>query len=575
MGDNERRLGLVGARGRAGASRPARACGGCAVVSGERGLYAGLAVSFLERGAHRHPERTAAVDEWGSCSYGELFLRSRGAASSLVGRCGRERPVVVFMDKGVDALVAFFGALMAGAPYVPVDPGVPPERAHALDDALGGPLVVANAASAGRARDLFGDDRVLRLEALEATGVDGRALARVAASIRSEDPAYVLFTSGSTGVPKGVAVSHGALVCFVEGFVRTFGIRSDDVLGSQAPLDFDVSVKDIYGSLAAGATVALLPRRLFSSPAQLVEALVGERVTVLVWAVAALCLVSGLRGLEHAPLPAVRLVMFSGEVMPRAHLLAWREHLPQAEFVNLYGPTEVTCNCLYHRLDPRRDYEEGVPLGVPLPGRRVLVLDSEGREARRAGEVGELYVGGSGIALGYYGDPARTAEAFVDSPLAEALPGRVYRTGDLVRIGRNGELFFAGRVDSQVKHLGHRVELEEIDAVFERQPGVTRCRSAYDADAHRICAFFEGDADLGELRRGVARMLPAAVIPSVMERVGDMPLTPNGKVDRVALLERLRARAVAPAPGKGPSGPGTEEGIDMRGGSRRDASPTA
>ena len=176
----------------------------------------------------------------------------------------------------------------------------------------------------------------------------------------------MLFTSGSTGEPKGVAVSHAAILEFVSTFVDTFGLRPDDVLGSQAPLDFDVSVKDVYGALAAGATVALLPRRLFSAPARLVAELEERGVTVLVWAVAALCLVSGLRALDGVRLPRVRLVMFSGEVMPEKHLRAWRTHLPEAVFVNLYGPTEITCNCTYHRLDPQKDYPGG-HLQLPLP----------------------------------------------------------------------------------------------------------------------------------------------------------------------------------------------------------------
>lgn len=547
MGHRQERraLALVGGSPRGSRPRPSHDEG--APLGRARQRTAVTAVSFLERGARQRPAKTAVVDEQGSCTYAELLGRARRVGSALVGRCGRERPVVVFMDKGVDALVAFFGVLMAGAPYVPVDPGVPPERARALDEVLGGPLVVANATSGARAAELFGVSRVEKLDKLETAPADDDALARAAASLVASDPAYVLFTSGSTGVPKGVAVSHAALVEFVEGFVGTFGIGPDDVLGNQAPLDFDVSVKDVYGALAAGATVVLLPRRLFSAPAELVDALTKARVTVLVWAVAALCLVSGLRGLEHAALPTVRLVMFSGEVMPRAHLLVWRERLPRAAFVNLYGPTEVTCNCLYHRLDPSRGYEEGIPLGVALPGRRVLVVDKDGREVGEPGDVGEIYVGGPGIALGYYGDLARTDEAFVRSPLARALPERVYRTGDLARVGESGELFFAGRVDNQVKHLGHRVELEEIDAAFERQPGVRRCRAAYDAGARRLCAFFEGDADLAELRRGVSRALPAAVVPSVIERVERMPLTANGKVDRGALLARAREAAGAPA----------------------------
>lgn len=519
---------------------------GLAVTSGR--LYSRTALRFLERGAQAHPERVAAADERGRCTYGELFERSRRVGSSLVGRWGRVGPAIVCMEKGVDALVAFFGVLMAGGFYVPVDPGTPPGRARALADALGGAPVISDGAGEAAARGLFPASEVMTLPLLEEGPVLEGALARVAREIVGSDPAYVLFTSGSTGTPKGVAVGHAALAGFVEGFVETFAITGDDVFGSQAPLDFDVSVKDVYGALAAGASVVLLPRRLFSAPAALVDELNARGVTVMVWAVAALCLLSALRGLEHASLPSVRLVMFSGEVMPLAHLERWMEGLPRATFVNLYGPTEVTCNCLYHVVDRARLYEGALPLGDPLPDRRVRVLDGRGREVREPGSVGEVCVGGPGIALGYYGDAARTAEAFVPGLGGLPLPDVFYRTGDLARVGEGGELFFAGRVDNQIKHQGHRVELEEIDAAFERQPGVDRCRCAYDGRAARIYAFYEGDADARELRAAVSRDLAAAVVPSVIERVDAMPLTPNGKVDRRALLAgHVAARAASRA----------------------------
>lgn len=501
------------------------------------GRYALSALGILERGAARHPDRVAASDEHGSCTYAELYGRALRLGSALLARGAGGRPVVVLMEKGVPALVALLGALAAGSPYVPIDPTVPAGRVTGIARALGDPVVVTD--DPARASDAVrGLAPVLEARELERAPVDDAALLAAARAIVDTDLAYVIFTSGSTGTPKGVAVSHRALLDFIGSFVGALGIRPDDVLGSQAPLDFDVSVKDVYGALAAGARVHLIPRRLFSSPAALIDELNDRRVTVMVWAVAALCLVSALRGLEHARLPHVRAVMFSGEVMPPEHLRRWREALPGATLVNLYGPTEVTCNCLYHVLDPARGYEEGIPLGAPLPNRYVVALAPDGSVASAPGAVGELYVGGSAIASGYYGDPERTAAAFVASPLCPPVPQTLYRTGDLVRVGAGGELFFLGRADTQIKHLGHRIELEEVDAALEGQPGVDRCRCAYDARAHRLHAFFEGDADPAALRAAVARVLPGPAVPSTIERVDAMPLTKNGKVDRAALLAR-------------------------------------
>lgn len=508
-----------------------------------RATYAHTALAFLERGALEHPARAAVTDEGGSYEYGWLFERGQRIASGLLAHGVGGRPAIVCMEKGVGALAAFFGVLMTGGFYVPVDPGAPRGRASRCAARLGRPVVLTDERGLPEARRLFADLTVLTVDALGQTPVAEGELARLARGIAPSDVAYVLFTSGSTGEPKGVAVSHAAILEFVSTFVDTFGLRPDDVLGSQAPLDFDVSVKDVYGALAAGATVALLPRRLFSAPARLVAELEERGVTVLVWAVAALCLVSGLRALDGVRLSRVRLVMFSGEVMPAEHLRRWMERLPRATFVNLYGPTEVTCNCLYHVVERGRAYDGGLPLGDPLPGRRVLLLDGES-PVTREGSVGEICVGGSALARGYYADPERTARSFVQNPLFAALPETMYRTGDLARLGAGGELYFYGRADSQVKLQGHRIELEEVDAALEAQPGVERCRCAYDAPRRRICAFFEGAADPAGLRSAVADLVPGPAVPAVIERVGSMPLTRNGKVDRAALLggylERVR-----------------------------------
>lgn len=527
-------------------------------------------LAYLERAANERPGSVAVVDEAGSYSYRELEAMSERVGSALLearvalaGENGTDdvpaaasaaaaaapaaatvpanpQPVVIFMEKSAHMLAAFLGTLMAGGFYVPVDPGTPAERAASIFGTLSSdgatPLVIANGETREAARARFPDARIFAIEELLAHSRDAEALAAQARALVDTAPAYVLFTSGSTGTPKGVAVSHHSICGFIDGFVETFGIRARDVMGNQAPFDFDISVKDIYGSLAAGATLAILPRRLFSSPAELVDALRERQVTVLVWAVAALCLVSSLHGLDCAELPNIRLVLFSGEVMPMPHLARWMQKLPAATFVNLYGPTEVTCNCLYHVVDRERTYPGNLPLGDAFPNRRVLVLDEAGHPVTEPGQEGELYVGGPDIALGYYGDRERTRAAFVQSPLAHALPETLYKTGDRVSVGEGGELFFCGRIDNQIKHLGHRIELEEIDTAFEREPGVERCRCAYDESRHRIYAFFEGAAEGRELRTAVAKHLPIPLVPARAIRVDAMPLTKNGKVDRRALL---------------------------------------
>ena len=434
-------------------------------------------IEYLERSARLFPSKTAVIDEFGTCTYAELLERSRAIAQGLLAADARSsasgnpeirtagsvnapapQPAVVFMEKRIDMLASFLGALMAGCFYVPVDPSVPAERARNVYATLAngkpsenGPIVIANADTITAARAIFPEGRVALVDDLLQHTVDSAALENVARSLVSSNPAYVLFTSGSTGMPKGVAVSHRSICGFIDAFVEAFGIRDDDVIGNQAPFDFDVSVKDIYGALATGATIVLLPRRLFSAPCaagRCPSRAQGHGHDL-----------GGGRALpreqpsrpSYAPVAErAALLLFSGEVMPRKHLARWLEHLPEATFANLYGPTEITCNCLYHIVDRSRAYLDGLPLGEPLGDRSILVLDEGMQPVSEPGQVGELYVGGPNIALGYYADPARTEGAFMPNPIPGALPETVYRTGDLVRIGEGGELFFSGRADNQI-----------------------------------------------------------------------------------------------------------------------------
>lgn len=503
-------------------------------------------LSYLETDADRHPDRVAVIDEHGSCTYAVLRERAQGAGTALAARNATHRAVVVYMEKGADALSIMLGALYAGGFYVPVDPQVPADRLARIAGALGNPLVVADAARmAAAAAALPEGGELLAASDVLAGKADAEALAAARRGVTDSDPAYVLFTSGSTGTPKGVAVSHRAIIDFIGDFVTLFGFREDDRVANQAPFDFDVSVKDIYGALAAGCTLVVVPRPLFSQPAALVDYLEEKQVTVMTWAVAALCLITSLHGLEGKTLSSVRRVLFSGEVMPVEHLRTWMEHLPEARFVNLYGPTEVTCNCLYHEIERGRDYAEGIPLGAAFPNREVLVVSADGREVSEPGEVGELLVRGVSLALGYVGDPERTAASFTQNPLHDRFPDRVYRTGDLAAYNESGELFYRGRVDNQIKHQGHRVELEEVDLAIERVAGVRRCRCAYDKERKRLVAFYEGGADVAAVRAEVHEKLPPFMVPSQITAVEEMPLTKNGKVDRAALLEQSRAAARA------------------------------
>lgn len=497
------------------------------------------ALQYLEESVSRDPDACAVVDEHGSVTYAQLHERCRRVGSGLAQEGVFGKGVIVAMEKGIDALTAQLGTLYAGGFYVPVDPGIPEARLRPIVEALGDATVVVDETTEQHLRDMGLDLDMRPFDGLVAHDDDVEGLAAIREKSLETMPAYALFTSGSTGVPKGVVISHHAITCFIDAFVSTQGIESTDRLGNQAPFDFDVSTKDIYSTLATGATLVIIPRRLFMEPVALVSYLEEHRVTVLIWAVAALCIVSTYHALSVADLSSIRRVMFSGETMPRRHLKEWRKGLPQATFVNLYGPTEITCNCLYHVLDPDRSYEDGVPLGVPFPHCDVVLADDEGHAVTKPGVEGNLLVRGPSLALGYLGQLELTAKAFVQNPLVGLYPDRTYRTGDMASLDENGDLFFRGRRDNQIKYQGHRIELEDVEHAIELMQGVDRCRCVFDDRRKLLHALYEGEADEAELAAQARATLPAFMQPTTLRHIDAMPLTKNGKVDRKQLADMV------------------------------------
>ena len=314
------------------------------------------------------------------------------------------------------------------------------------------------------------------------------------------------------------------------------------MIANQAPFDFDVSVKDIYSAMKAGATLAVVPRRLFSVPTELMDFLCEKQATTLIWAVSALCLITGFHALDYKTPQSIRKILFSGEVMPLRALKEFRKHLPDATYVNLYGPTEITCNCTYHILERDRDYAAGIPIGIPFPNEDVFLLDGENRLITGQDAEGEICVRGTALALGYYRCPEQNAAHFTQNPLNPNYPERIYRTGDLGRYNAQGELVFSGRKDFQIKYMGHRIELEEIEREMNAIPGVDRACCVFDEKRSRLKGFYTGTIDQGELHTIMKQTLPGFMVPGILRQVEAMPLNKNGKIDRKALAAMAGGR---------------------------------
>lgn len=499
-------------------------------------------LEYLERSAQLYPEKPALVDERQSITFAQALEDSRRVGSSLALSLTKGQPVAVYMEKSVENLCAFWGIVYAGGFYVSFNTQLPTSRLQQMQSVLQAPFVITDEEHRAALEEVFPPHRILLYQDLVKSTVDRALLAQIRQRHVDTAPLYANFTSGSTGVPKAVVVGHRSTLDFIDHFCPIFSITQKDVIANQAPFDFDVSVKDIYSALATGATLVLVPRPLFSQPQQLLDFLCEHRATTLIWAVSALCLITTVHGLDYRTPETVNKVLFSGEVMPAKHLNIWMEHLPRAQFVNLYGPTEITCNCTYHIIDRERSYPDGIPMGQAFPNEDVFLLDGDDQLVTSPNVVGEVCVRGSALALGYYRNPDQTAAAFPNNPLNPCYPERIYRTGDLARYSTLGELHFCGRKDFQIKHMGHRIELEEIERAVSNLPGVHRCCCVFHSEKHRLYAFYQGELTSKELRLQLLPTLPPYMIPNVFRQVDQFPLNKNGKIDRTLLMKGAGSR---------------------------------
>ena len=493
-------------------------------------------LEYLEETAARFPDKSAFCDEKRSFSFGELLSFSRRLGTKLASLGVLRRPVAVFVGRDAVSIALFFSVLQAGGFYVPIDPTQPEARLRSMLSELHPAALLARPGEAVKASVLT-DAPILTEE--DAAAADPAMLNAIRADLIDLDPAYLIYTSGSTGTPKGIVVSHRSAIDLAEWLTNTFGFTSDDVLGNQTPFYFDASVKEIVLTVCCGLTTHILSKKLFMFPSRLIDALNEKQVTSILWATSAVNL-TALSGILSTKVPVhLRRVFFAGEAMTGRTLSIWQRALPEVQYINLYGPTETTVDCSYYLVDREFADEDPVPIGHACRNMQLLLLD-ESLKPVPQGEVGEIYVRGTGVALGYYGDKERTDAAFLQNPQNPYWNDLLYKTGDLARENERGELVFVGRSDDQCKRHGNRIELGEIEAAARALPNITEALCLFDREADKLTLVYSGTEQKdSDLLKALSQKLPRYMLPDQALYFPALPHNANGKLDRNALRRML------------------------------------
>lgn len=483
-------------------------------------------LEYLDRTAERLPEKLAFSNGEEGLTFDKVQKASFSIGTCLSKKGYQGQPVGVLMERTCYQPTAFLGIWRAGGFYVPLDKEMPSQRLLHILHTAELTCLIADRANEKLARELLPNGQVLVYEEIVTTP-KGEVYPRGL----DTDPAYIVFTSGSTGLPKGVCACHRSVIDYGEHLLPAVGIHENSVLGCQSPLYFDAFLKEFLSALMLGATVYLIPRELFVQPVKLVEYLNAHKINTLCWVASALSLVSSLNTFKAVRPEYLERICFGSEVFPIKQLKRWQVACPTARFFNLYGPTECTGMSCFYPLTGEE--QEGIPIGKPFENTKIFLLDEENRESRE----GEICIGGTCVTLGYYNDPERTAAAFIQNPLQSAYPERIYRTGDLGRWDEKGNLMFLGRSDQQIKHMGHRIELGEIESAAAAAPGVNSCVCLYQQKRQRMVLIYAGTATEEAVKAALQAALPAYMQPRGLVHLDTLPTTPNGKLDRRRLKE--------------------------------------
>lgn len=475
-------------------------------------------------------------------SFLKLRQRAISLASVILGTVRSVNvPVAVFLPKEIDTVAADLGIMYSCNPFMNLDVKTPRERIENILSVIKPCAVVTNSKYAEKLKHI--SCPLILMENVESSkAVPDRSFWNQRRGMLIDtDPFCIINTSGSTGTPKGVVLNHRSFFDFIDWAVDRFDFNGSEIMGSLSPVVFDIFDFELCMMMVKGAKLVLLDAFLASFPIRLLEALNTYRVNFIFWVPSIMVNIANLELLDKTALPFLKTIWFAGEVFPTKQFLYWYDRLPDVLFVNLYGPIEITLDCTYYVVESRPEESEPLPIGIPCRNTDVLILNRENCRCK-PGEEGELCVRGTSLAMGYYNNPGKTADAFTQNPLNRMYPETIYRTGDIVVTDGQGLIQFRGRKDSLIKHMGYRIELGEIEHVIINDLKLAEyCCAVYQYEKKEIVLYYEKNAEIAaaDFRKALSTIFPVYMIPTVYIRMELLPRNANGKIDRLMLKNRI------------------------------------
>ena len=494
--------------------------------------------NLLKNAKEKFADKVAFKYQNETLSFEDVYNYSFAVATKIACNSDENKPIVVLSNKNLFIPSIYLGIALSNCFYVPLSTEMPLSRIEEIINFTEAKILIADDSSLEIAKKINFSGQVFTITECINNEIKGDLVDKRERNILDSNPLYVIFTSGSSGTPKGVVTSHNSVTDYVTTFANTFKIDKDEILGNQAPLDYIAGIRDIYLPLAVGCQTVFLQKSLFSTPKLLFEKLNDEKVTTICWVSAALSLCCQLDVFKEIKPQHLRKIFFTGSVLDYKYLNIWTTELPNALFVNHYGPTEITASCTYYEVNNDIKYEKNLPIGKAFENRKVFVINESGQMAK-SNEIGEICVSGNCLALGYFKNPEKTKENFVQYPLNESYRELIYKTGDLGYQGDDGNLYFCGRKDNQIKHMGHRVELGEIELSVNKLDGIKESCCLYNEKKSIITLFYSGNATAGEISKFLRQTLPSFMIPRKLIQMENLPKLHNGKIDRQTLKNQF------------------------------------